>query len=163
VEFNGDFIKYPGHLVWSFGHCFPAMDRGGAIMETRLSLTLDGKDFSHHGEEKIKELYLDYSQFVFPHGKSWYNFELNGRDFLFSECKGLIKLSILVVVHIFKDTAEYGWPEWIDKLISQKVIIKMVKNMPLLCWLCSDLKDENVATLHQERPNLTFMNKLPVG
>jgi hypothetical protein len=68
-------------------------------------------------------------------------------------------LSILGAVHILEDTDEYGWPEYIDEPISQKMIIKMVRNMPLLRWLCSDLTDENVATLRQERPNLTFRNK----
>jgi hypothetical protein len=168
VEFNGDFNEYPSHLVWSFGHCFAALDRfswhysGWGVEEYwkhDYLLTLDGNNFSIQGEEKIKELYLDHSRFVFPRGKSWYDFESNGGDFLFGECKGLVKLSILGAVHILEDTDEYGWPEYIDEPISQKMIIKMVRNMPLLRWLCSDLTDENVATLRQERPNLTFRNK----
>jgi hypothetical protein len=71
-------------------------------------------------------------------------------------------LSILGGVYIAEAYDEHRWDvpgEWIDKLISQKMIIKMVRNMSLLHWLCSDLTDENVATLSEERPDLTFVNK----
>jgi hypothetical protein len=169
VEFNGDFNeRMPCYLVWSFGHCFPALDRfswhflGWGMEEYwkhDYCLKLDGEDFSRHGEEKIKELYLDHSRFVFPCGKSWYNFELNGGDFLFGRCRALVKLSIHKAIHIWEDTDEYGWPEFIDEPISQKMIIKMVRDMPLLRWLCSDLTDKNVATLREERPDLTYVNK----
>jgi hypothetical protein len=67
VEFNGDFNEMPCHLVWSVGHCFPALDRfslhylGWGVegcSKYNYLLKLDGEDFSVHGDEKIKELYL---------------------------------------------------------------------------------------------------------
>jgi hypothetical protein len=70
VEFNRDFNEMPCHLVWSFGHCFPALDRFSwhfsvwgveEYWKHDYLLKLDGEDFSLHGEEKIKELYLDHS------------------------------------------------------------------------------------------------------
>jgi hypothetical protein len=119
VEFNGDYNEMPCHLVWSVGHCFPALKRfswhylgwgveGYSNYDNLLKL--DGEEFSVHGHEKIKELYLDHSRFVFSRGKSWYNFESNGGDFLFSRCRALIKLSIHKDIYIWEDTDEYGWP-----------------------------------------------------
>jgi hypothetical protein len=61
VEFNGDFNEMPCHLVWSVGHCFPALDRfswyfSGWGVEGYSKyddlLKLDSKDFSVHGDEK---------------------------------------------------------------------------------------------------------------
>jgi hypothetical protein len=61
-------------------------------------------------------------------------------DFLFSKCRALVYLSIHKAIHIWEDTDEYGRPEYINEPICQRMIIKMVRNMPLLRWLCSDKK-----------------------
>jgi hypothetical protein len=168
VEFNGDYNEMPCHLVWSLGRCFPALERvswhySGWGVEGYSNydylLKLDGEEFSVHGDEKIKELYLDHSRFVFPRGKSWYDFEANGTDFLFSKCRALVYLSIRKAVHIWEDTDEYGHPEYIDEPICQRMIIKMVRNMPLLRWLCSDLTAANAAALSEERPDVTFVSR----
>jgi hypothetical protein len=54
VEFTGDFNEMPCHLVWFFGHCFPALDRfswhflGWGVEEYwkhDYLLKLDGEDF----------------------------------------------------------------------------------------------------------------------
>jgi hypothetical protein len=41
--------------------------------------------------------------------------------------------------------------------ISQAMIIKLVRHHPSLRWLRSDLTQENIATLQQERPDITFV------
>jgi hypothetical protein len=43
--------------------------------------------------------------------------------------------------------------------VSQEKLVKMVQNHPALCWLRSDLTDENIAMLQQERPEFTFVSK----
>ena len=43
--------------------------------------------------------------------------------------------------------------------ICQSMIIKMVRNMLLLRWLCSDVTAANAAALSEERPDVTFVNR----
>jgi hypothetical protein len=43
--------------------------------------------------------------------------------------------------------------------LSQGKLVKMVQNHPTLCWLRSDLTDENIAMLQQKRPEFTFVSK----
>jgi hypothetical protein len=42
--------------------------------------------------------------------------------------------------------------------LSQGIIIKFVRHTPTLRWLRSDLTEENVAMLQQERPDITFVS-----
>jgi hypothetical protein len=42
--------------------------------------------------------------------------------------------------------------------LSQEVIIQFVRNEASLRWLCSDLTEENVTMLKQERPEITFVS-----
>jgi membrane-bound inhibitor of C-type lysozyme len=39
------------------------------------------------------------------------------------------------------------------------MIIKMVRNMLLLRWLCSDVTAANAAALSEERPDVTFVSR----
>jgi hypothetical protein len=43
--------------------------------------------------------------------------------------------------------------------LPQEIIIKMVRHHPNLVWLRSDLTDENVAMLQEERPEITFVSE----
>jgi len=43
--------------------------------------------------------------------------------------------------------------------ICQTMIIKMVRNMLLLRWLCSDVTAANAAALSEERPDVTFVSR----
>lgn len=42
--------------------------------------------------------------------------------------------------------------------IPQGMLMKMVRNLSRLRWLRSDLSPENIAILHQERPEVTFVS-----
>lgn len=42
----------------------------------------------------------------------------------------------------------------------QEILIKMVRRHPNLRWLRSDLSEENVAMLQQERPEITFVSDI---
>ena len=44
-------------------------------------------------------------------------------------------------------------------LFSQNMLIKLVRHHPTLRWLRSDLTDENIAMLNEERPEVTLVNK----
>jgi hypothetical protein len=40
--------------------------------------------------------------------------------------------------------------------LEQDLVMKLVRHHPTLCWLRSDLTEENVAILKRERPEVTF-------
>ena len=42
---------------------------------------------------------------------------------------------------------------------SQNMLIKLVRHHPTLRWLRSDLTDENIAMLNEERPEVTLVNE----
>lgn len=43
--------------------------------------------------------------------------------------------------------------------IDQEMLVNMVRHLPERRWLQSDLSDENVAMLKQERPEVTFVTE----
>jgi hypothetical protein len=52
--------------------------------------------------------------------------------------------------------AEYcsGNDGWIE--LPQEALIKFVRHTPKLRWFCSDLTQDNVAVLKEERPDVEF-------
>jgi hypothetical protein len=64
-------------------------------------------------------------------------------------CKHLERLSIKNSTY-FQNGKEV-------QLVPQGMIIKFVRHTPTLRWLRSDLTEENVAMLQQERPAITFV------
>jgi hypothetical protein len=44
------------------------------------------------------------------------------------------------------------------KTLPQEVLIKFVRHTPKLRWFCSDLTQENIAILKEERPEVEFCN-----
>ena len=44
-------------------------------------------------------------------------------------------------------------------VVSQAMLIKMVRNHPTLRWLRSDLTEENITMLQRERPDITFVSE----
>ena len=42
---------------------------------------------------------------------------------------------------------------------SQNMLIKLVCLHPMLCWLRSDLNDESIAVLCEERPEVTLVDE----
>jgi hypothetical protein len=83
-------------------------------------------------------------------------FSFSGREHLFQANKGIERLSIKNItwkcIPLMSDE-ETGEP------VTQEMLIKMVRNLPSLCWLKSDLSDENVAMLQAERPEITFVSE----
>jgi hypothetical protein len=54
--------------------------------------------------------------------------------------------------------AEYRF-HFVDwKVLPQEALIKFVRHTPKLCWFCSDLTQENIAILKEERPEVEFVN-----
>jgi hypothetical protein len=72
--------------------------------------------------------------------------------YLFSYCKKLERLSIKGVTMSISFTNTQRVP------LSQNMLIKMVRRHPTLKWLRSDLTNDNVAMLKQERPDIMFVS-----
>lgn len=80
--------------------------------------------------------------------------DLTGRRshlYLLWHCRRVEHLSIRNATY-----SSLSHPEHDDEPVSQDMLIKMVRNDRTLCWLRSDLSDENVTMLRQERPHITF-------
>jgi hypothetical protein len=98
----------------------------------------------------LTEVYVDNSQFRAAN-PGFYS--ADGRDpFLFEFCIQLQRLSIINATWTAIDSKA-------TQPISQEKLMKMVRNHPKLRWLRSDLTDENIAMLQQERPEFTFVSK----
>lgn len=84
-----------------------------------------------------------------------------GRDdtdkYILMECPQLQRLSMkgATWMHNFVWDRSRGTPE----PIPQHMLIKMVRNHGALRWLRSDLTEQNVAMLQQERPEMTFVSE----
>jgi hypothetical protein len=58
-------------------------------------------------------------------------------------------------------TVPMVWAGGLRKLVTQELLIKMVRRLiaPTLRWLRSDLTQENIVLLQQERPGITFVSE----
>lgn len=74
-------------------------------------------------------------------------------SFLFASCSHLERLSIKNATCTHPANEDDSIP------VCQDLLTKMVCNHPTLRWLRSDLTDESVAMLKQERPEITFVSK----
>jgi Leucine-rich repeat (LRR) protein len=118
-------------------------------------LNLSGQDFDH--SPNLAELYVDgalFTDFVNDRrawGEEWVD-DTDTACYMLMECAPLERLSIkntsLTSVSYYAQEAQP---------VSQEIIMKFVRHTPTLRWLRSDLTEENVAILHQERPNVKFV------
>ena len=105
--------------------------------------------------DSLTELYLDNSQLMsFIHHGNIEAYENEGQSgiFLLKSCSCLERLSIKNVSWSTRDGEEEG-------PVSQAMLIKMVRDHPTLHWLRSDLTQENIAMLQQERPEMIFVSE----
>jgi hypothetical protein len=67
--------------------------------------------------------------------------------FMLMLCTRLERLSIKDTTYTYLNTLP----------VTQEMIVKLVRHTPTLRWLRSDLTEDNVAILQQERPDITFV------
>jgi hypothetical protein len=70
--------------------------------------------------------------------------------FMWKHCEKLQRLSMKNTVMMI---------DCDSKPVSQDMIMKLVRHHPTLQWIRSDLTQENIATLQQERPDIIFVNE----
>jgi hypothetical protein len=127
---------------------------------------MDGLNFQYSGT--LRQLNLDMTRFNLPdNSQPWerdlvYKTEYCREHYWFSKVNSLVYLSIKSAWYTVEveeeDEDGYLYNDWIDVPISQGMLIKMVQLTPMLRWLRSDLTDENVDILHQERLDVTFVS-----
>jgi Xaa-Pro aminopeptidase len=134
------------------------------VLTTQPVFHLDGREF--RDAENLTELHLDFAIFNDTdnvHPSFWEENETveNENRYFLKNCRGLERVSILSVKRTYlvvdEDEDVWGDGELITVAISQKAIMKFVRFTPTLRWLRSELTDEHVAMLRQERPNVTFV------
>ncbi len=54
------------------------------------------------------------------------------------------------------DYCSFSDPGW--KVLPQEALMKFARHTPKLRWFCSDLTEENDASLKEERPEVEFFN-----
>lgn len=79
-------------------------------------------------------------------------FEFSNIGYLMEDCERLERLSIKNATWSLEYNAAERYP------VSQRMLIKMVRNHPTLRWLRSDLSEENVVMLQREKPEITFIS-----
>ena len=111
---------------------------------------------------RITELYLDDSELIIlvPYGDTPEEFSDSGESvYMFDRHANLACLSIKNATCRLRneeDSRETAQP------VPQEMLIKMVRRHPSLRWLRSDLSEENIAMLQQERPEITFFERISV-
>ena len=105
--------------------------------------------------DSLTELHLDNSRLLLLNSENAEAYENGGQSgfFLFKFCSSLERLSIKNVSWASEPRVRKR------KDVSQAMLIKMVRNHPTLRWLRSDLTEENIAMLQQERPDITFLTE----
>jgi hypothetical protein len=118
---------------------------------SRYCLCIDGCEV-HGTAARIAEIYVDSARFItWPTQKQRLEQEpTDGSQslYMFMHCKDLERLSIKNAIISCGE---------VEQPLSQKMIIKFVRHTLTLRWLRSDLTEENVAMLQQERPDITFV------
>jgi hypothetical protein len=120
-------------------------------------LDLFGSDFMDVADS-LTNLYLDGARFHCRARLYTYNWEEKSSN-------GDMSLHMLMYCNCLErlDIKSATWGTFLPEEshgpqpISQGAIIKLVRHMPTLRWLRSDLTAENVALLQQERPDVTFV------
>jgi hypothetical protein len=102
--------------------------------------------------QAMTEIYLDNSQIFTPLVLAQLYFSAFACSFMFQTCNRLERLSIM-------NTTWTSYGSETTQPVAQEMLIKMVRLHPTLRWLRSDLTDENIAMLQQERPDITFVSK----
>ena len=123
----------------------------GSFLEVDLTgLAYDGEPL----ETPVAELVLDdsvlHTPFLYP--EELFSVHGGGHFFMFQHCQGLERLSI-------KNATWSGHVNRDRRAVTQGMLIKMVRLHPTLRWLRSDLTEENIAMLRQERPDITFVSE----
>jgi hypothetical protein len=68
---------------------------------------------------------------------------------MFQNCTRLERLRIM-------NTTWTSYGSETTQPVAQEMLIKMVRQHPTLRWLRSDVTDENIAMLQQEKPEMAF-------
>jgi hypothetical protein len=130
-------------------------DWGDEKCTNRLSM-VDGSNLQYCGN--LRQLNLDRTRFNPPYNSQpWarnlvYESKYDRRFYWFSKVNGLRYLSIKSAWYTVEveeeDEDRYPYNDWIDVPSSQGMLMKMVRLMPMLHWLCSkNLTDKNVDIL----------------
>lgn len=152
-ELNASNLKLAEHFFFSFSMC-RELER---LTWTGCdALALFGNGLSYRSN--LMELMLDEYQVRYAGSRNDFlrNFTFEeGTDFpsnyyMWIFCRRLKRLSMKNATWICQDMSA---PE----PLAQGAIIKMVRRHPTLRWIRSDLTEENVAMLKQERPEITFV------
>ena len=155
-EIDLSYARVPGNiLLRACRHCskLRRIEWNGS----RREIDIQGASISLYS--KTEELYLDNSV-LYTLGASARELhsaergDQNGLNlYMFCLCSCLERLSIKNVTWFDEHNRAEEGP------ISQEMLIKMVRHHPTLRWLRSDLTEENIAMLKQERPEITFVSK----
>jgi hypothetical protein len=128
-------------LTWNSGNCNLFLDEyGPRIADNLAEIYMDGAEFEYHCPNFYQQQHFEEE----PN---------NGRRsyYMFMRCKCLERVSIKNTRFVPFDREHEARP------VSQGMIMKFVRHTPTLRWLRSDLTEENVVILQQERPDVTFV------
>lgn len=105
----------------------------------------------------VTDLYLNNVVFAtaysLEHTSSVYGNNPSPSCMLRAGCPIIERLSIKNASWVFSEEPE------LQETLPQEVILKFVRSCPTLRWLCSDLTEDNVAMMKQERPEVTFVSE----
>jgi hypothetical protein len=128
----------------------PFLTRIVANKTTRIMI--DGADVNY-----ISELDVNDSQFLADASNEVKNPVHENFRYMLHWCERLERLSIKNAYWAYLTENPQAPQE--QQPVTQDMLIKMVRNLPKLRWLKSDLSAENVAMLKLERPEITFVSE----
>jgi hypothetical protein len=89
--------------------------------------------------------------------ETWFHNASNsngGADWvLLQEYPNLERVTLKHAAMTFRSPCDQGW-----KVLPQEALMKFARHTPNLRWFCSDLTEENIASLKEERPEVEFCN-----
>jgi hypothetical protein len=122
----------------------------------RTSTQVSGKSLDDC--HRLKELYMDNAIFSCGYGESTaIQTDEHAHYCLLFFCKHELE-------RVSLKNAQYREPEFCSRggpaqVLPQMALVKFVRLTPSLRWFRSDLSPENVAVLHAERPEVTFLSE----
>jgi hypothetical protein len=123
---------------------------------SQREVKLNGSTFNESRTSTLTELYLDDTEFR-ACSRMWLEDAYSGQGadiFMLKDCPYLERLSI-------KNARYYNrWSSPAQRgPVTQGMLIKVVRHLANLQWFRSDLSEENIVMLQQERPSITFVSE----
>lgn len=144
--------SYPRQLCSGFfTHC-PNRSRFKMAKQSTIMNNLHGGDSQRHPH--LTDLTLDDCKFQTDTIDTAFALRdpTNADTYMFHRCSNLERLSIKNARYeVYSPASDF-------RSVSQKMLIKMVRLHPNLRWLRSDLTQENIAMLQEERLDIVFVS-----